>query len=133
LGNPARELCGKERPFSCPISPYLDFIRKVTDEFGAPTFASQVNGEIAEIMAAALNSWIDRGKDDYGKPQRLQARRRRRGFDVLRPARGTEAQSRRRCAFGNPFGRPSPGIPATNFGCAKIAGMGHWERKFAVD
>jgi hypothetical protein len=35
--------------------PYLDIIRRVKDEFGAPTFAYQVSGEYPMIMAAAEN------------------------------------------------------------------------------
>ena len=30
------------------------------DRFGVPTFAYQVSGEYAMIMAAAANGWIDR-------------------------------------------------------------------------
>ena len=35
-----------------PGMPYLDVIRSVKDEFGAPTFAYQVSGEYSMIMAA---------------------------------------------------------------------------------
>jgi len=42
-----------------PGMPYLDIIRRVKDEFGAPTFAYQVSGEYSMIMAAANNGWID--------------------------------------------------------------------------
>jgi porphobilinogen synthase len=42
-----------------PGMPYLDIIRRVKDQFGAPTFAYQVSGEYAMIMAAAANGWID--------------------------------------------------------------------------
>jgi|SRR5271166_2947732 len=45
-----------------PGMPYLDVIRRVKDEFGAPTFAYQVSGEYSMIMAAALNGWIDGDK-----------------------------------------------------------------------
>ena len=45
-----------------PGMPYLDIIRRVKDEFGAPTFAYQVSGEYAMIMAAANNGWIDGDK-----------------------------------------------------------------------
>lgn len=38
---------------------YLDIVQRVKDEFGAPTFAFQVSGEYAMIMAAARNGWID--------------------------------------------------------------------------
>lgn len=38
---------------------YLDIVRRIKDEFGAPTFAFQVSGEYAMIKAAAANGWID--------------------------------------------------------------------------
>ena len=40
-------------------APYLDIIRRVKDEFGAPTFAYQVSGEYAMIHAAGQNGWLD--------------------------------------------------------------------------
>ncbi len=43
-----------------PGMPYLDIIRRVKDTFLRPTFAYQVSGEYAMIMAAAQNGWIDR-------------------------------------------------------------------------
>ena len=42
-----------------PGMPYLDVIRRVKDTFEVPTFAYQVSGEYAMIMAAARNGWID--------------------------------------------------------------------------
>src|SRR5271156_4767528 len=45
-----------------PGMPYLDIIRRVKDEFGAPTFAYQVSGEYSMLMAAARNGWIDGDK-----------------------------------------------------------------------
>ena len=42
-----------------PGMPYLDIVRRVKDEFGAPTFVYQVSGEYAMIMAAAKNGWLD--------------------------------------------------------------------------
>ena len=42
-----------------PGLPYLDIICRVKDAYGAPTFAYQVSGEYAMIMAAARNGWID--------------------------------------------------------------------------
>ncbi|MES2035432.1 MAG: porphobilinogen synthase [Pseudomonadota bacterium] len=42
-----------------PGMPYLDIVRRVVDEFAMPTFAFQVSGEYAMIMAAAQNGWID--------------------------------------------------------------------------
>jgi porphobilinogen synthase len=45
-----------------PGMPYLDIIRRVKDEFGAPTFAYQVSGEYAMIQAAAGNGWLDGDK-----------------------------------------------------------------------
>jgi porphobilinogen synthase len=45
-----------------PGMPYLDIIRRVKDEFGAPTFAYQVSGEYSMIMAAANNGWLNGDK-----------------------------------------------------------------------
>ncbi len=42
-----------------PGLPYLDIVRRVVDAFAMPTFAFQVSGEYAMIMAAAKNGWID--------------------------------------------------------------------------
>jgi porphobilinogen synthase len=42
-----------------PGMPYLDIVRRVKDEFGAPTFVYQVSGEYAMLMAAAQNGWLD--------------------------------------------------------------------------
>jgi porphobilinogen synthase len=42
-----------------PGMPYLDVLRRVRDAFGMPTFAYQVSGEYAMIMAAARNGWLD--------------------------------------------------------------------------
>ncbi len=45
-----------------PGLPYLDICTRVKREFGVPTFAYQVSGEYAMIMAAAQNGWIDGDK-----------------------------------------------------------------------
>ncbi len=45
-----------------PGLPYLDVIRRVKDRFGVPTFAYQVSGEYAMIMAAVRNGWLDHHK-----------------------------------------------------------------------
>ncbi|WP_335338249.1 porphobilinogen synthase [Pseudohongiella spirulinae] len=42
-----------------PGMPYLDIVRRVKDEFGAPTMVYQVSGEYAMHMAAARNGWLD--------------------------------------------------------------------------
>ena len=42
-----------------PGLPYLDICRRVKDAFGVPTFAYQVSGEYAMLMAAAQNGWLD--------------------------------------------------------------------------
>ena len=42
-----------------PGMPYLDIVRRVKDEFGAPTFVYQVSGEYAMLKAAAQNGWLD--------------------------------------------------------------------------
>jgi porphobilinogen synthase len=45
-----------------PGMPYLDIVRRVKDEFRAPTYAYQVSGEYAMLMAAARNGWLDERK-----------------------------------------------------------------------
>ena len=42
-----------------PGMPYLDIVRRVKDRFGVPTYAYQVSGEYAMLMAAAANGWLD--------------------------------------------------------------------------
>jgi porphobilinogen synthase len=42
-----------------PGLPYLDIVRRVKDEFGAPTFVYQVSGEYAMLKAAVGNGWLD--------------------------------------------------------------------------
>ena len=45
-----------------PGMPYLDIVFRVKSEFAVPTFAYQVSGEYAMIMAAGQNGWIDPDK-----------------------------------------------------------------------
>jgi len=42
-----------------PGMPYLDIVRRVVETFSMPTFAFQVSGEYAMLMAAARNGWLD--------------------------------------------------------------------------
>jgi porphobilinogen synthase len=42
-----------------PGMPYLDIVRQVVDAFNMPTFAFQVSGEYAMLMAAAQNGWLE--------------------------------------------------------------------------
>jgi len=42
-----------------PGMPYLDIVRRVKETFGVPTYAYQVSGEYAMLMAAAQNGWLD--------------------------------------------------------------------------
>ncbi len=42
-----------------PATPYLDVIRRVKEETGAPVAAYQVSGEYSMLKAAAANGWID--------------------------------------------------------------------------
>lgn len=42
-----------------PGMPYLDIIRRIKDEFALPTYAFQVSGEYAMMMAAVQNGWLD--------------------------------------------------------------------------
>ncbi|HKU47077.1 MAG TPA: porphobilinogen synthase [Burkholderiales bacterium] len=41
-----------------PGMPYLDVLRRVKDEFRAPTYAYQVSGEYAMLRAAIANKWL---------------------------------------------------------------------------
>jgi porphobilinogen synthase len=45
-----------------PGMPYLDVLARVKAEFGVPTFAYQVSGEYAMLMAAIDRGWLDRKK-----------------------------------------------------------------------
>ena len=45
-----------------PGLPYLDILHRVKEVFAVPTFAYQVSGEYAMIMAAAGNGWLDGDK-----------------------------------------------------------------------
>jgi porphobilinogen synthase len=42
-----------------PGMPYLDILRRVKDEYKAPTFVYQVSGEYAMLKAAAQNGWLN--------------------------------------------------------------------------
>jgi len=42
-----------------PGLPYLDIVRRVSDELQFPTFVYQVSGEYAMLKAAGQNGWID--------------------------------------------------------------------------
>ena len=42
-----------------PGLPYLDVLRRIKEEFGAPTFVYHVSGEYAMLKAAAANGWLD--------------------------------------------------------------------------
>lgn len=42
-----------------PGLPYLDIVRRIKDEFKAPTFVYQVSGEYAMLKAAAQNGWLN--------------------------------------------------------------------------
>ena len=45
-----------------PGMPYLDIVSRVKREFGVPTFAYQVSGEFAMLMAAIERGWLERDK-----------------------------------------------------------------------
>ena len=42
-----------------PGMPYLDIVRRVKDQYGAPTFVYQVSGEYAMLKASAINGWLN--------------------------------------------------------------------------
>lgn len=45
-----------------PGMPYLDIVQRVKATFGVPTFAYQVSGEYAMLVAAAQHGWLDHTK-----------------------------------------------------------------------
>ena len=45
-----------------PGMPYLDIVQRVSETFNVPTFAYQVSGEYAMMMAAAEKGWLDADK-----------------------------------------------------------------------
>ncbi len=56
----ARDLSeGADMVMVKPGMPYLDICRAVKDRFQRPTFAYQVSGEYAMLMAAVQNGWLD--------------------------------------------------------------------------
>ncbi len=42
-----------------PGMPYLDIVRRVKEQYGAPTYAYQVSGEYAMLKAASQNGWLN--------------------------------------------------------------------------
>jgi len=44
-----------------PGMPYLDIVRRVKDEFRAPTYVYQVSGEYSMLRAAIANGWLAEG------------------------------------------------------------------------
>ncbi len=42
-----------------PGMPYLDIVRRVKEQFGAPTFVYQVSGEYSMLKGAINNGWMD--------------------------------------------------------------------------
>jgi porphobilinogen synthase len=42
-----------------PGLPYLDIVRRVTDQFQVPTLVYQVSGEYTMLMAAIQNGWFN--------------------------------------------------------------------------
>ena len=67
-----------------PGMPYLDLVRRVRAEFSVPTFAYQVSGEYAMLMAAIAERLARPRPRHSRKPARLQARRRERHPDLFR-------------------------------------------------
>ena len=45
-----------------PGMPYLDIVHRVKETFQIPTFAYQVSGEYAMLVAAAQNGWLDKDR-----------------------------------------------------------------------
>jgi porphobilinogen synthase len=56
----ARDLAeGADMVMVKPGMPYLDICARVKETFGVPTYAYQVSGEYAMIMAAVQNGWLN--------------------------------------------------------------------------
>ena len=87
-----------------PGMPYLDIVRRVKDEFKAPTYVYQVSGEYAMLKAAFGNGWLDERTCVTGSAAGLQARGRRWHPDLLCACR-----LRAGCAKADPFARPQRG------------------------
>ncbi len=62
-----------------PALPYLDVVRRVKEETGAPVAAFHVSGEYSMLKAAAQNGWID---EEQAVPETLRAIRRA-GADLV--------------------------------------------------
>ena len=77
-----------------PGMPYLDIVRRVKDEFKAPTFVYQVSGEYAMLKAAAQNGWLNEEACVLEVAAGLQARRGGRDTDLLCAGCGALAESR---------------------------------------
>lgn len=59
----ARDLAeGADMVMVKPGMPYLDICHRVKEAFGVPTYAYQVSGEYAMLMAAIRNGWLDHDK-----------------------------------------------------------------------
>jgi porphobilinogen synthase len=63
-----------------PGMPYLDIVRRVKETFAVPTFAYQVSGEYAMLMAACQNGWLDQ---EHVVPEALLAFKRAGADGVL--------------------------------------------------
>ena len=50
---------GADMVMITPGMPYLDIVRRVKDQYKAPTYVYQVSGEYAMLKAAAANGWLD--------------------------------------------------------------------------
>ena len=74
-----------------PGMPYLDILRRVKDEFKAPTYVYQVSGEYAMLRGAVDRGWLDEGVHPGGAA-RHEARRRRRHPDLLRAGDGESVE-----------------------------------------
>src|SRR5207302_1779147 len=54
----AQAAAGADMVMVKPGLPYLDIVRRVKDEFRAPTYVYQVSGEYAMLRAAIANGWL---------------------------------------------------------------------------
>ena len=75
---------------ACPISTSL--CRRQGRTFSMPTFAYQVSGEYAMLMAAGESGWLDPTRSMLGEPAGVQAGRGRRHPHLFRPRHGADPQ-----------------------------------------
>ena len=94
-----------------PAVPYLDVIRRVKEETGAPVAAYHVCGEYSMLKAAAQNGWIDERAAVLETPDRDPPRGRRPDLHLLRQGSRRVACRRGRATQGPRRARDGAAVP----------------------